>query len=838
MSRLPTVECPSREVLLAYLQEDVDDLAQIDAHVQECSICQERLSAACDGQTIDRWRQIDEQSLASEHGSVEAARTTISPNNRDTDIEAQRGDAGDPATTPRIPGYVHLEEIARGGMGIVYRARDRKLKRLVALKVLPRDSAVHPDRWLRFRTEAEAAARLQHDNVIRVYDADSHEGLAYVSQELADRRSLADRIEQTPQNPRRSAELLSQLAQGVQHAHDHGVLHRDLKPSNVLFVGEVPKVADFGIAKLLDAPSELTQTQAIIGTPDYMAPEQASGDGEQVGFATDVYALGVILYEMLTGVRPFRGETSLEIIRQVIEHDPIAPRKLNASIPKDLETICLKCLQKQVGNRYSTPTTLAEDLNRFLDGRPILAKPATIVQHGWKWIRRHPAWSSLAAVVFISAVSLVVVWARFTHALSIQTKLAQDKATEAETRLSAQLESNEATKEVVEFLTVDLFDAAIPENEGIGLTVLNVLDSAGESIDRRFSGRPRVEAALRAAIGNTYYETGHGDQALEHLERAVSIYRELGDRGDAELSQDAKLSLAMCLKSLGQPERSRELLNQLSREKATSDELRLAVRYAQLNARDGNEPLAPDDSEMLQLYDDCSSRLGSTHTQTLSVLGTIAVAYFRAGDFERAAELFREQRQDLIDAVGNIHPDTVIANNNLAISYIRLNRYDEAEALHRENCEFKVECLGPDHYMTLKAYHHLAMVVWRQGRQDEATQILEQVIRDRMRVLGPKSTVLDSLFQIGRMYQEMQRPELGTAVFHEVIAPVWDERETNSKWLDLAQVYGAMLHQSGDIDRARELRDTAVEMLKVGKLANKYRRGVQQDFEDMFVDGS
>ncbi len=312
------------------------------------------------------------------------------------------------AVEEAVPGYEILGELGRGGMGVVFKARQLAANRLVALKMVLSGSLSGSAERERFRTEAEAVARLQHPNIVQLFDAGEHAGTPYFSLELCPGGALDQRLKGDPMPALAAAELVSRIADGVAAAHAKGIIHRDLKPANVLLAEDgTPKVTDFGLAKKLDEESSQTRTNAVMGTPSYMAPEQAMGDTRNVGPACDVYSLGAILYEAVTGRAPFRGATVLETLDQVRKQEPVPPRQLNATVPRDLETICLKCLQKQSGRRYATARELAEDLDRFLSGRPIAARPVGPVEKGWKWCRRNPAVAaSLAA--FGLAIAAVI----------------------------------------------------------------------------------------------------------------------------------------------------------------------------------------------------------------------------------------------------------------------------------------------------------------------------------------------------------------------------------------------------------------------------------------------
>ncbi len=293
------------------------------------------------------------------------------------------------------------EEIGRGGMGVVYRAHDSRLHRDVALKLLRTGPACSDDEVHRFRTEAEAAAYLEHPNIVQVYETGQYRDSVYLSLRYVKGRSLSQRTE-GPFEPREAVRLLEIVARAVHYAHQRGVLHRDLKPANILIDDQgVPYVADFGLAKRLDQDSDLTQTGAIIGTPSYMPPEQARGDRKAVTTASDVYGLGTVLYELLTCRPPFRGSDAVQTIRQVIEDEPKRPRALNPRIGRDLETICLKCLEKDPQRRYTSAEALADDFNRWLVGEPIAARPVGLAERLAKWARRRPIHAALAGTLFL-----------------------------------------------------------------------------------------------------------------------------------------------------------------------------------------------------------------------------------------------------------------------------------------------------------------------------------------------------------------------------------------------------------------------------------------------------
>ena len=289
---------------------------------------------------------------------------------------------------PEIPGYDVQAILGRGGMGIVYKARHLRLSRVVALKMLRAGAYAGAHERARFQREAQVVAGLRHANIVQVYDVGDHDGCPFFTMELLEGGSLAQAFAGTPRPARQMAALLVVLAEAVRVAHQAGIVHRDLKPGNILLTAQgTPKVADFGLARHFEGEAALTLSGTRMGTPSYMAPEQVVGKAGMIGPATDIYALGALLYEMLTGRPPFRGETATETERQVVQDEP-PPSRLNTKVPRDLETICLKCLSKEPQRRYASAAALAADLRRFMEGRPIQARPVSWGERSWRWCRR------------------------------------------------------------------------------------------------------------------------------------------------------------------------------------------------------------------------------------------------------------------------------------------------------------------------------------------------------------------------------------------------------------------------------------------------------------------
>jgi serine/threonine protein kinase len=341
----------------------------------------------------------------------------------------EEGEAEEPVCGSRIQDYELLNEVARGGMGIVYRARQRVPSRIVALKMILPAHVGSTDAMTRFRAETEAAASLEHEGILPIYAVGEHDGAPFYSMKFAEGGTLADRLGQYRAKPRDAAALVALLARAVAYAHEHGILHRDLKPGNVLFDdASKPYVSDFGLAKWLARESNLSETFGVLGTPFYMAPEQAVSS-HMVTASADIYSLGAILYHLLTGHPPFTGDTPMEVLHRAAEQPAPRPRLTNRSIPPDLETICLKCLEKDPAWRYSSAAALVEDLDRFCTGHAIQARRTGLVTRGGKWIRRNPSIALMAALLLALGLPLgMMIWKREPEQLRVSNLAVPEKS--------------------------------------------------------------------------------------------------------------------------------------------------------------------------------------------------------------------------------------------------------------------------------------------------------------------------------------------------------------------------------------------------------------------------
>src|SRR6184192_3033595 len=308
--------------------------------------------------------------------------------------------------------YELLEEVGRGGQGVVFRARQKSLNRTVALKVISLGQWASKAHLKRFRREAEAAASLEHPGIVPIHEVGERDGSCYFSMKFIEGGQVDEVIRRTPMSIRQAAELIAKVARTVHYAHEHGILHRDIKPGNILLDGKgEPHLTDFGLARLVETESTVTRTMEVLGTPSYMAPEQAVGNNARISSATDVYGVGAVLYQLLTGQPPFAGGTTYETIKLLLDTEPRQPRLLNPKLDRDLSTICLKCLEKDPQRRYSSALALAEDLERWLKHEPIQARRTGVLTRGKKWVRRNPTSALLAAsLVALAAAACWIVW--------------------------------------------------------------------------------------------------------------------------------------------------------------------------------------------------------------------------------------------------------------------------------------------------------------------------------------------------------------------------------------------------------------------------------------------
>ncbi|MBW3539141.1 MAG: serine/threonine-protein kinase, partial [Planctomycetes bacterium] len=537
--------------------------------------------------------------------------------------ESPAGSARPDKSLGRFGDYDLLSEIARGGMGVVYKARQRKLNRLVALKMILAGRFAGEEDVRRFYLEAEAAAQLDHPHIVPIYEVGRHEGQHFFSMAFIDGQSLADRVGDQPLAPREAARLIIPIASAVEYAHRRGVIHRDLKPANILLDDDgQPKITDFGLAKIAGEESGLTMSGQIVGTPSYMPPEQASGDMTRVTAISDVYSLGALLYYLLCGRPPFRAATVVDTLKQVLEREPVSPRQLNHAVDTDLETICLKCLAKEPSRRYQSAAELVEDLNRFLAGVPVLARPVGRVERAWRWCRRNPLVAALLAAVALSLAAGTVVSTGFAIA-------AANRAKEAERNLGlAERNFQHARRAVDEFFTRVSEDTLLNQ-PGMQPLRQELLQQALDYY-RLFLAEYQHDPSLRDELGRVYYRVGVITEMVESPVDALPLLekaREVQEQLAVESPRDAErlLALSNTLTKLATLEFQRHQRDEARRLYERSRDLRRTV-----------VEIAPDAAEHHRLHANAVMNLGVLSAAT----GDTAAAVRR---YEEAQQIRRDQ---------------------------------------------------------------------------------------------------------------------------------------------------------------------------------------------------
>jgi hypothetical protein len=595
--------CPPPEHLERLLAQQlgVAEREELERHIEGCTPCQRvlrdltnhtefilgpqsaapPLDARLKAELLLRLQETQPSlELSPEPGGEHEAGTEVP-----TPAEAA-GQAGTTADLPALPamaGYDILELIGRGGMGVVYKARQIHLNRLVALKMVLNVRYAGAEDLLRFRLEGETLADFQHPNIVQVYDVGAQNGCPFFSMEFVGGGSLAQKIARQPQRPAEAAALVETLARAIHTAHLRGIVHRDLKPANVLLTPQgIPKITDFGLAKRLNTGVGLSQSGDIMGTPSYMAPEQAGGKNKQIGPAVDIYALGAILYELLTGRPPFRADTPMDTVLQVLSEDPPPPSRIQPELPRDLVTICLKCLDKEPVKRYASAEVLAEDLRRFLDGRPITARPVGPGERAWKWARRRPALAGvLAALVLVvlgGLLGMTVLWQRAEGAR------AEAEGHQQRAESSYQM-ARKALEECIRTVADDPRVKSGPLED-----LRRVVLQAEAQFYQEFIGLRGEEPAFQVERGWAYHrlarvtaQLGFAQEAIRHGRAARDIFQVLVDQHPAVAEYQFKLA------------RSYNHLGNLHKETGQFQEaeqayLKAVAHHAALKARYAMEP--------------------------------------------------------------------------------------------------------------------------------------------------------------------------------------------------------------------------------------------------------
>jgi serine/threonine protein kinase len=781
----------------------------------------------------------------------------------DIHSSVNRATANQSGAWPTIPGYRILGVLGRGGMGVAYKAWDLRLKRLVALKTIRSGDSADPEERARLRSEAETVARLHHPQIVQIYEVGEHEGRPFCALEFVDGGSLADKLNGIPWPGDEAARLMVVLARAIHHAHMHGVIHRDLKPANILLerkseaqgpksVKEIPdsvsefefrfsdfhpKVTDFGLAKHLDVDTGQTKSGAILGTPSYMAPEQAAGNAKEIGPAADVYALGAILYEMLTGRPPFRAAAMLETLELVRSAEPLAPRRLQPRLPRDLETICLKCLEKEPEGRYQSAREIAEELERYLRGEPVRARPVSTVNRALRWCRRKPALaaaSGLAASAMFCALALAAGWAvqQSRAAIRLESEVMRAERAEQEAvvnAIQAQEGEQKAKRSAHESLAVLSFfhdkvlTAARPEGKdgglGRGATIRAAIDAAEPSISRAFADQPLVEAAVRHTIGTSYHFLGEPKLAVAQLELAMAQRRAHLGRNHADTLSSMN-NLALAYRGAGLLDKAIPLAEEtLALRKASlgpdDPDTLASINCLALVYRDAGRS-----AEALALFEVAfrlhKAKLGADDVETLRCLNNLAAAYRDAGRIADAFPLFEESLRLSTMKLGPDHPDTLNSMNSLANAYLDNARVSDAISLHEQTLRLRKVKLGPDHPETLLSMRNLANAYRESGQISEAISLQAEAFNLYRTKLGPDhpgtlfcmNSLATTYWTAGRYAEAISLYEEQLKLTRVKLGP--DHHGTISNMGNLAMAYG----DAGRLSEAISLQEETLRLQK------------------------
>jgi len=695
-----------------------------------------------------------------------------------------------PGTRIRYFGdYELLQELGHGGMGVVYQARQVSLNRLVAVKLIQGGEFASPQFIQRFRTEAEAAARLQHPNIVAIHEVGEYRGQHYFSMDYVEGPTLEEQVRKGPLPPQRAAALVRTMAEAIHYAHGQGILHRDLKPSNVLVDRlDQPRITDFGLAKVLTGDSELTLTGQPLGSPGYMAPEQASGKPGELGPHSDLYALGAVLYHLLTGRAPFHAETLTEVLRQVRETEPVRPRSLNPSVPRDLETICLKCLEKEPHRRYRSAKDLAEELGRFAAGKPILARPVSRPERLWRWSRRQPVQASLAAALFTVIVlgftGVILQWRQAEQARANETRMRQ----EAEAgRKDARTEAAKS-QQVARFLE-EMLEGVGPEVAlGRDTTLMRaILDKTADRVSKSLTDQPEVAAQLQSTIANTYLRLGVFDKA-EAIEREALRLKILV-RGETNKAVAASLNtLARILLNRRAADdfahaealarRALAILQSISDEENAEIANSWHMLGSALNVQ-GRKPEAEAAHERALAI---RRRVLKEHPDVAFSLNNLSWVYIDQGKFDQARAALVEALALETNLFGAEHPS--IATSLLSLGCVAewQGRLTEAESLEREALAMSEKLLPAEHKDLAQSLSTLAHLLQRQGRLAEAETLAHDALVMRRKLFPPDHPqVLNSVFRLADILADQSKLAEAVAVWREQLALVKQSAAGNQK---------------------------------------------------------
>ena len=661
-----------------------------------------------------------------------------------------------PGTRVRYFGdYEIAREIGRGGMGVVYQARQMSLDRIVALKMIRSGDLAGETEVKRFVHEAQAAASLQHPNIVAVYEVNAHEGQFYYSMEFIEGKNFEEMVRQHPLPADQAARYVRIVADAIHFAHQRNTFHRDLKPTNILLDAfDQPRITDFGLARREHFDPRLTATGQILGTPAFISPEQAQARTDAVGPQSDIYSIGAILYYLLTQRPPFAAESLQALLDLVVHTEPVSPHALNPSVPRDLETICLKCLQKDPARRYRSAQDLSDELGRFCRGEPILSRRPIVAERAWRWCKRNKAVAALLATVAFVLLTGTV----------ISTWEAVRAKTEAAT-----------SRQIAHFLQ-DTFKAVAPSvAQGRDTAMLgDLMDRAAQRIGHELKDQPVADAEMRATIGEVYAELGEYTKAEamhrealklatksygpEHPEVAsaldnvsVLLYRQ-GKVAEAEALE--RKVLAMRIKTLGKdhPQVAMSLIN--------------LAEFLRVEGK-----LAEAETVSRQALAASKKAFGSDHEYVIAALNNLGCVLHDQRKLSEQEGIARQVLAACRKLLGNTHPDVATSLNNLAKTLADEGKIPEAETTFREALALRIKLLGDQHPDVAQTLDSLAGTLQDQGKIAEAETMCRQALAIRKKALGDEHPdVALSLNNLADLLDDQGKTAEAEAIQREALA--------------------------------------------------------------------
>ena len=806
--------------------------AELDTHVNECTLCQQRLERLTDSEQINAWRELlQDKSVESDIGdqAIPITERTVDPMVDDQTLKdafAQQG-------------LELVEMIGQGGMGVVYLARQRSPERLVAVKML---THTHPEEKHveRFVGEANAIAHVKHPNVLEIYQTGSCAGRPFLVLEYVPGFTLESRIEHDPQEARDAALLMIDVANGVGAAHTAGILHRDLKPGNLLLAERagsfnaakkkmvptsdrlreiplsqfVPKVADFGLAKSFakEETERLTATRHFMGTPSYMSPEQITGRRDLIDQRSDIYSLGVILYQLLTGFLPFRAVGQYQLLKKIESAEPIPIRQANRQVPKELAAICMKCMEKEPAARYHNCAALIDDLQRFIDGRQVMAKPDSSVRKTVKWCKRKPVHATLAVTIALAIVAGLVSWTWFTSALSqLNANLfdtneeLRDQKSVVEGQLKRIKQEQQISAAIGGFLQNDLLRQAAAEAQydslaraGLSATSFSKNPSLIELLDRvavrldgdptLFGDMPTVKVSLMRTVGETYHAIGRYGKAQNVLQKAVALAQTVENGSDEWAFSLHGLALTHFAKgNWSQAQGLFKEAKQIMVESGVNHSDRIEeidLMIVEINLQTGQELERAGrvagtlyrDNQVDEILETPFEGLGFS-SRAMRIATTYARTCLALERYDEGVNILQKVADMAKESLGRGHPVTIAANFELGRACFQALQIDRAENIYQKVWTQAQATYESDHPTLLyyQVFAAQAMELDPAGespgkKQANSIAMLEHALEIFEQVHQPSHPAFkETVVQLSRLYCKAERFDEAIALVEQLL---------------------------------------------------------------------